>query len=150
MLHYHLLNSFMHITKRDFRLEILKMLAIANAQLHTIPRTFKLILNYIDFRWIKVKWCACFYISQRGGQTWALPRHGVRPTRHVRPQSNPCKQQNSNSSTETNTHSGGNSFSSSMFPRNPNRVLICSDVVLGETFVTWMTWVLEFIFANAK
>lgn len=48
-----------------------------------------------------------------------------------------------------NTHSGGNSLSSSMVPRNPNRVLICSDVVLGETFVTWITCVLEFIFASA-
>lgn len=45
--------------------------------------------------------------------------------------------------------SGGNSLSSSMVPRNPNRVLICSDVVLGETFVTWITCVLEFIFASA-
>lgn len=27
--------------------------------------------------------CGCF--SQRGGQTVVLPRHGVRPTRHVRP-----------------------------------------------------------------
>lgn len=32
--------------------------------------------------------------------------------------------------------SGGNNFSSSIFPRNPNSVLICSEVVLGETFVT--------------
>lgn len=68
MLHYYLLNSFMHITKRDFRLEILEMLAIANAQLNNIPRTFILILIYTDFRRIKVKWCACFYISQRGGK----------------------------------------------------------------------------------
>lgn len=36
----------------------------------------------------------------------------------------------------TDTYSGGNNFSSSMFPRNPNRVLICSDVVLGDTLVT--------------
>lgn len=39
-------------------------------------------------------------------------------------------------------------MSSSMFPRNPNRVLICSEVVLGDTLVTWMTCVLEFIFAD--
>lgn len=35
-----------------------------------------------------------------------------------------------------NTHSGGNNLSSSIFPRNPKRVLICSEVVLGDTFVT--------------
>lgn len=37
--------------------------------------------------------------------------------------------------------SGGNNFSSSMVPRKPNSVLICSDVVLGDTFVTWTTFV---------
>ena len=39
------------------------------------------------------------------------------------------------------THSGGNNFSSSMVPRKPNNVLICSDVVLGDTLVTWTTFV---------
>lgn len=84
---YYLLKRFMHSKKRDFRLDSLEMLTISNAQLNYIPRTFILVLFYLDFRWmksaslIKVKWSACFYISQRGGQTLALPRHGVRPTR---------------------------------------------------------------------
>lgn len=39
------------------------------------------------------------------------------------------------------TYSGGNNFSSSMVPRKPNSVLICSDVVLGDTFVTCTTFV---------
>lgn len=44
-----------------------------------------------------------------------------------------------------NTHSGGNNFNSSMFPRNPNKVLICSEVVLGDTLVTCITLVLLFM-----
>lgn len=32
--------------------------------------------------------------------------------------------------------SGGNSLSSCMVPRNPNKVRICSEVVLGDTLVT--------------
>lgn len=28
-----------------------------------------------------------------------------------------------------------------MVPKNPKSVLICSDVALGETFVTWTTFV---------
>lgn len=47
---------------------------------------------------------------------------------------------------EHDTHSGGNNLSSSMVPRYPNRVLICSEVVLGETLVTWITCVVELIF----
>lgn len=41
----------------------------------------------------------------------------------------------------SSTHSGGNNFSSSIVPKNPKSVLICSDVVLGETLVTWTTFV---------
>lgn len=49
---------------------------------------------------------------------------------------------------EHDTHSGGNNLSSSMVPRYPNRVLICSEVVLGETLVTWITCVVELIFTS--
>lgn len=46
----YLLESFMHTTKRDFRIE---MLAISSAQFNYIPRTFILTLFYLDFRLIK-------------------------------------------------------------------------------------------------
>lgn len=45
------------------------------------------------------------------------------------------------------THSGGKSLSSSMVPMKPNRVRICSAVLLGDTFVTWITLVLDVIMA---
>lgn len=37
------------------------------------------------------------------------------------------------------THSGGKSRSSSIFPRKPKSVRICSELALGETLVTWIT-----------
>lgn len=47
--------------------------------------------------------------------------------------------------------SGGNNLSSSMVPRNPNSIRICSDVVLGDTFVTCTTFVVQFMFSeNSK
>lgn len=48
------------------------------------------------------------------------------------------------------THSGGKSLSSSMDPMNPNSVLICSAVLLGDTFVTWITLVLDVIVAQIR
>ena len=37
------------------------------------------------------------------------------------------------------THSGGKRRSSSILPRKPKRVRICSELALGETLVTWIT-----------
>lgn len=87
---------------------------------------------------------ATTFVGRRGQTLPAQTVHSeVRPTLQYRPVSSDSAGRELVSSINElhsdyglNTYSGGNNLSSSMFPRNPNRVLICSEVVLGETFVT--------------